>query len=277
MSFDYIPYLRENKLPHMWCPGCGIGVVVKSMIRAFEAVGWDSRDIAVVSGIGCTSRAPGYLNVNTLHTTHGRALAFATGIKMHRPDKHVVVISGDGDASAIGGNHLIHAARRNIDITLIVNNNNIYGMTGGQYSPTTPLGTKAATAPYGNLEPPFDLTKLAEGAGASFIARGQVGNGRQLEGFIKKGFEHKGFSFIEVVSNCHTQFGRRNKMADPMNMVNWIKDRAKPLKKYEELGREDKAKFYPVGVLHEDTSRREYTDKYEALIQGLREKAAAKA
>ncbi|MFH0882178.1 MAG: 2-oxoglutarate ferredoxin oxidoreductase subunit beta [bacterium] len=273
MSFDYWPYIRENKMPHMWCPGCGIGVVVKSMIRAFDELNWDTHDIAVVSGIGCTSRAPGYLNANTLHTTHGRALAFATGIKMHCPDKHIVVISGDGDASAIGGNHLIHAARRNIDITLIVNNNNIYGMTGGQYSPTTPLGTKAATAPYGNLEPPFDLAKLAVGAGASFVARGHVANGRQLTMFIKQAFDHKGFSFVEVVSNCHTQFGRRNKMADPMNMVRWIGDRAKPLKKYEELSADDQAKFFPVGVLHHDTGRPEYTDKYEKLIASLRESA----
>lgn len=273
MSFDYIPYMRDNTLPHMWCPGCGIGVVMKSMIRAFDELEWDTRDIAVVSGIGCTSRAPGYLNANTLHTTHGRALAFATGIKMHRSDKHVVVISGDGDASAIGGNHLIHAARRNIDITLIVNNNNIYGMTGGQYSPTTPLGTKAATAPYGNLEPPFDLAKLAVGAGASFVARGHVGNGRQLTMFIKQAFAHKGFSFVEVVSNCHTQFGRRNKMADPMNMVKWISDRAKPLKKFEELSPEDQAKSFPVGVLYHDENRSEYTDTYEKLIARLRESA----
>ncbi len=273
MSFNYMPYMRDDTLPHMWCPGCGIGIVVKSMIRAFDELNWDTHDIAVVSGIGCTSRAPGYLNANTLHTTHGRALAFATGIKMHRSDKHVVVISGDGDASAIGGNHLIHAARRNIDITLIVNNNYIYGMTGGQYSPTTPLGTKASTAPYGNLEPPFDLAKLAVGAGASFVARGTVANGRQLTMFIKQGFAHKGFSFVEVVSNCHTQFGRRNKMADPMNMVKWIGDRAKPLKKFETMGPEEQAKYFPVGVLHEDTGRPEYTEKYQQLIAGLRESA----
>ena len=170
MAFDYMPYIRQEKMPHMWCPGCGIGTVMKSMIRSFTELEWEPEDIAVVSGIGCTSRLPGYLDVNTLHTTHGRAISFATGIKMHRPDKHVVVISGDGDGSAIGGNHLIHAARRNIDLTVIINNNNIYGMTGGQYSPTTPLGAKAATAPYGNLEPSFNLIDLIVGAGASFAA-----------------------------------------------------------------------------------------------------------
>ncbi|MDP8206785.1 MAG: thiamine pyrophosphate-dependent enzyme [Candidatus Electryonea clarkiae] len=269
MSFDYKPYLRYEKLPHMWCPGCGIGIVVKAMIRAFDDLEWDPRDIAVVSGIGCTSRAPGYLNMNTLHTTHGRALSFATGIKMHRPDGNVVVIAGDGDSTAIGGNHLIHAARRNINITMIVNNNNIYGMTGGQYSPTTPLGAKAATAPYGNLEPSFDLPHLLRGAGASFVARGHVGNGRQLSTILKKGFAHNGFAFIEVVSNCHTQFGRRNRMADPMNMIKWISDRAKPLKKFGQMEEDDKAKYFPVGVLFEEKDRPEYTATYEKLIKKL--------
>ncbi len=269
MAFDYMPYIREEKLPHMWCPGCGIGVVMKAMIRAFSELNWDPRDIAVVSGIGCTSRLPGYMQANTLHTTHGRALSFATGIKMHRSDKHVVAISGDGDGSAIGGNHLIHAARRNIDITMIINNNNIYGMTGGQYSPTTPLGARAATAPYGNLEPNFNLVELAKGAGATFVARGHVGNGRQLSTFFQKGFEHKGFSFIEVVSNCHTQFGRRNKMADPMNMVNWISDRAKPIKKWEGFSDADRERFFPVGVFHDDKEQPEYTATYEKLIAKL--------
>ncbi|MBZ0265468.1 2-oxoacid:ferredoxin oxidoreductase subunit beta [bacterium] len=269
MPFDYMTYLREEKLPHMWCPGCGIGIVVKAMIHTFTDLEWDPSDIAIISGIGCTSRAPGYMDMNTLHTTHGRALSFATGIKMHRHDKHVVVIAGDGDMSAIGGNHLIHAARRNININVIVNNNNIYGMTGGQYSPTTPLGAKAATAPYGNLEPSFDLVELVKGAGASFVARGHVGNGRQLNTILKKAFDHKGFSFVEVVSNCHTQFGRRNKMADPMNMISWISDRAKPMKKFEALSDEDKTRCFPVGVIHEDVSRPEYTETYQELIDSL--------
>ncbi len=273
MAFDYFKYLRKEKLPHMWCPGCGIGIVLKAMIRAFDDLQWEPADIAVVSGIGCTSRSPGYLNANTLHTTHGRAASFATGIKMHRPDKHVVVISGDGDASAIGGNHLIHAARRNIDLTYIVNNNNIYGMTGGQYSPTTPLGAKAATAPYGNLEPSFNLASLLIGAGATYVARAHVGNGRQMSKLFRDGFNHKGFSFIEVVSNCHTQFGRRNRMADPMNMIKWIGDRATPLKKWESMNEDDKAMNFPVGVLHHDKNQPEYTDTYDALIAKLKQSA----
>ncbi len=275
MAFDYFKYLRSEKLPHMWCPGCGIGIVLKAMIRAFDDLGWAPEDLAVVSGIGCTSRAPGYLNANTLHTTHGRAASFATGIKMHRPEKHVVVISGDGDASAIGGNHLIHAARRNIDLTYIVNNNNIYGMTGGQYSPTTPLGAKAATAPYGNLEPSFDLAELMEGAGATYVARAHVGNGRQMAKLFRDGFNHSGFSFIEVVSNCHTQFGRRNRMADPMNMIKWIGDRATPLKKWEKMNDDDKALNFPVGVLHHDEDKPEYTKTYEALIAKLKQTQSA--
>ncbi len=273
MAFDYMPYLREEKMPHMWCPGCGIGVVGKSMITAFADLGWSQKDIAVISGIGCTSRLPGYLNANTLHTTHGRAISFATGIKMHRPDKHVVCISGDGDGSAIGGNHLIHAARRNIDITVIINNNNIYGMTGGQYSPTTPLGAKAATAPYGNLEPSFDLVELVKGAGATFVARGHVGNARNISTLLKKAFAHKGMSFVEIVTNCHTQFGRRNKMADPNNMISWISDRATPIKKFDGMSDDDKAAHFPVGVFHDNKEQREYTDIYEELITKLTTKA----
>lgn len=269
MSAEVMKYIRESKLPHMWCPGCGIGVVMKSMINAFIELEWEPEDLAVVSGIGCTSRMPGYLKANTLHTTHGRALSFATGIKMHRSDKHVVAISGDGDGSAIGGNHLIHAARRNINITFIINNNNIYGMTGGQYSPTTPLGAKAATAPYGNLEPSFDLVKLVEGAGASFVARAHVGNARQMTKILKQAFNHKGFSFVEIVSNCHTQFGRRNKMADATNMVKWISDRAVSLKKFNEMTPADQAKHFPVGVMHEDNERTEYTETYQKLIDKL--------
>jgi len=177
---DYLYYLRAEKLPHMWCPGCGIGILVKSIIGAVDELGWEKNDIAFVSGIGCTSRAPGYMDMNTLHTTHGRALTFATGIKMVQPAKHVIVISGDG------GNHFIHAARRNIDITVVINNNNIYGMTGGQFSPTTPYGARAATSPHGNIDPAFDLVELAKGAGATYVARGSVDNARMLQKYIKR-------------------------------------------------------------------------------------------
>jgi 2-oxoglutarate ferredoxin oxidoreductase subunit beta len=267
MSFNYEKYLRMDKMPHMWCPGCGIGVVVKSMLRAIDAMGWDKNDVAVISGIGCTSRAPGYLDMNTLHTTHGRALSFATGIKLVRPDKHIVVIAGDGDSTAIGGNHFIHACRRNIDITLIIVNNYIYGMTGGQYSPTTPTGAKAATAPYGNIDPPFNLTDLAIGAGATYVARGQVGNGLMLEKFIREGFENHGFSVIEALVNCHTQYGRRNKLSDALDMMNFIKENSIPVKKAEKMAPEELKGKFITGKLHQITDRPEYTDQVKKLIE----------
>ena len=174
MAFEYEKYLRKQYIPHMWCPGCGIGIVLKAILRSIEAMGWKHDDIAFVSGIGCTSRMPGYVDFNTLHTTHGRALAFATGIKMAKPDKHVIVVAGDGDSTAIGGNHFIHFCRRNININMVIVDNNIYGMTGGQYSPTTPPGMYTSTSPYGHVEPNFDIAQLAVGAGATYVARGTV-------------------------------------------------------------------------------------------------------
>ncbi len=269
---DYLYYLRAEKLPHMWCPGCGIGILVKSIISAIDDMGWDKNDIAFVSGIGCTSRAPGYMDMNTLHTTHGRALTFATGIKMVQPDKHVIVISGDGDATAIGGNHFIHACRRNIDITLIVNNNNIYGMTGGQFSPTTPYGARAATTPYGNIDPAFDLVELAKGAGATYVARGSIDNGRMLQKFVRDGLEHRGFSVIEALSNCHTQFGRRNKMADAITMIDWISSRVVSNKKAQKMTPEELKGKIITGIMHHETGRPEYCDEYAHLIEWVQSK-----
>ena len=266
MAFQYEKYLRMEKMPHMWCPGCGIGIIVKALIRAIDSLGWDKNDTAVISGIGCTSRAPGYLDMNTLHTTHGRALTFSTGIKLVRPDKHVIVISGDGDSTAIGGNHFIHACRRNIDITLIICNNYIYGMTGGQYSPTTPHGASAATAPYGNIDPHFDLVELARGAGATYIARGIVTNGTMLERYIKDGLSHHGFSVIEVVSNCHTQYGRRNKLAEAWDLMKHTKDKTIPLKKAQKMTAEELEGKILIGEFHQDTEKPEYTDEVAKLI-----------
>lgn len=266
MALRYESFLRMGHIPHMWCPGCGIGIIVKAMLRSIEALEWDPRDIAMISGIGCTSRAPGYLNMNTLHTTHGRALTFATGIKLARPDKHVIVISGDGDSSAIGGNHLIHSCRRNIDITLIIVNNNIYGMTGGQYSPTTPVGAKAATAPWGSIDPSFDLSELSKAAGASYVARGHVGASAPLERLIRGGLKHKGFSVVEVLSNCHTQFGRRNRLSDPVELINHIAAKTINVKEFAKLPPEEQAAKTPVGLLHQ-IEREEYCEAYEKVIQ----------
>ncbi len=217
-------YLRTKKLPHIWCPGCGNGIVTAALIRAIERTGYDQRDVVIVSGIGCSSRAAGYLNFNTLHTTHGRALAFATGLKMARPELKLFVIMGDGDCSAIGGNHFIHAARRNIDLNAVIINNHIYGMTGGQHSPLTPTGMKATTAPRGTLERPFDLLVLARGAGATFAARGIAAQPRQLEQLIVRGATHKGFSVVEALSPCPIAYGRRNKLGGAVEMLRSMKD-----------------------------------------------------
>ena len=210
MPLEFEQLLHTRRLPHIWCPGCGIGSVTAAFLRVLIDLGLTREKTVVVGGIGCSSRATGYLDLNTVHTLHGRALAFATGIKMARPDFTVVVFTGDGDGAAIGGNHLIHACRRNIDITCILFNNQVYGMTGGQLSPTMNIGNKATTAPFGQVEPPFDLCRLTEGAGATFVARGTAGRIRQLEKLIKQGIEHEGFSFVEAVVPCPTEYGRRN-------------------------------------------------------------------
>lgn len=217
-------YLRTKKLPHIWCPGCGNGIVTAALVRAIERADYEQRDVVIVSGIGCSSRAAGYLNFNTLHTTHGRALAFATGLKMARPELKLFVIMGDGDCSAIGGNHFIHSARRNIDLNAIVINNHIYGMTGGQHSPLTPTGKKATTAPRGTLERPFSLLDLAKGAGATFGARGNAAQPRQLEQLISRAAKHKGFSVVEALSPCPIAYGRKNKLGGPVEMLRELKE-----------------------------------------------------
>ena len=212
--------LRKNKkFPTIWCAGCGIGVVMGALIRAIDHLGLKNDDVALVAGIGCTARMPIYLDFNTLHTTHGRALAFATGLKIARPDMKVIAIMGDGDALAIGGNHFIHAARRNLGITAIVVNNSIYGMTGGQYSPTTPLNGRATTAPYGNIEPPFPICELAAAAGASYMARSTVYHALELDKFISEAIANDGFSVVEAVSYCHTTYGRLNKLGTAADMM----------------------------------------------------------
>jgi len=267
MALRFADLLRTEHIPHMWCPGCGIGIVLKSMLEAIEGLEWEGNDTAVISGIGCTSRAPGYLDMNTMHTTHGRALSFATGIKFSRPDKHVMVIAGDGDSTAIGGNHLIHACRRNIDITMIIVNNLTYGMTGGQFSPTTPEGDRAVTAPWGNIDHSFDISELCRAAGATYVARGHVGSGVQLERLIKGGMNHKGFAVIEVMSNCHTQYGRRNHLADPVELIDHIADRTINVKRAAKLTSDELKDKIVVGLLHQDTDKSEYCQSYTKVIE----------
>ena len=243
-------YLRhDKKFPHMWCPGCGNGIVMGSLLRAIDRSGLEKDEVVLASGIGCSGRMPTYVDFNTLHTTHGRCLTFATGIKLAKPELSVITVMGDGDATAIGGNHFIHAARRNLDLTAIIINNQIYGMTGGQYSPTTPYGSKATTALYGHIEHAFSIAELAVTAGASFVARGTVFYAKQLDDLIEKGIANPGFSVIEVMCNCHVQFGRKNQMGDPITMMNWLRDSSIPVKKAEKMSPEELDGKFPIGVL----------------------------
>jgi len=220
----FMKYLRKDRLPHIFCAGCGNGIVLNTFFNGMEMAGIDFENIVMVSGIGCSSRIPGYVKCDSLHTTHGRPISFATGIKLGNPQHDVVVFTGDGDAAAIGGNHLIHAARRNIDLNVICINNSIYGMTGGQISPTSPQGSYGSTAPYGAIERPFDLSKLVSAAGATYVARWTTAHPLQLSNAVKKGLKNKGFSFVEVISQCPTYFGRKNRMKTPIEMMNWMKE-----------------------------------------------------
>ena len=230
----------------------------------------------VVGGIGCSSRAVGYIDMGTVHSIHGRALAFATGIKMARPDFTVVVLTGDGDGAAIGGNHLIHACRRNIDITCILFNNQTYGMTGGQLSPTMDLGDRATTAPYGQVEPPFDLCRLAEAAGASFVARGTAANIRPLERLIKQGIEHHGFSFIEAVVPCPTEYGKRNPPAGVAAMLDDAKARSVSITRAAKMPAEELEGKIVTGILHNDPEAPEFQSTYAAISARAQEAAATR-
>ncbi|MFA5074224.1 MAG: 2-oxoacid:ferredoxin oxidoreductase subunit beta [Nitrospirota bacterium] len=255
-------YLRQRFFPQIWCSGCGHGQIMGSLLRSIEELGLHKNNVVLVSGIGCSSRMPGYLDFHTLHTIHGRALAFATGVKLGNPDLHVIVPMGDGDAAAIGGNHLIHAARRNINITAIVMNNTIYGMTGGQGSPTTPQGAKSATTPKGNIDPPFDLVHLVKGAGASYVARTTTYHAKEMQQYISKGIQHKGFSFIEILTQCPTYFGRKNKGGSPTDMMKQFTEITTPLGS-------DKKKENPAlierGIFVQE-ERQEYAARYAEMI-----------
>ena len=259
---DYERYIRYRTFPTPWCPGCGDGVVLKAIAKAFAELNVDPNEVVVAAGIGCSGRMPTYFNTNTLHATHGRALTFATGIKLAHPEKLVVVISGDGDSLAIGGNHLIHAARRNIGIKMILINNSVYGMTGGQVSPLTPPKLFTETTPYGNIEPHFNVRKLLTAAEASFVARETVTRVVPLMQVIKKSFQHKGFSVVEVMSNCHVNLGRRNKMKSPLMMTKYIRDFTMSMADFEKLTPEEQESKYPLGIFVENTKRLEYTDLY---------------
>jgi len=261
--------MRERFLPHIWCAGCGHGIIMGNMIRAIDQLNLKKNDIVVVSGIGCSSRMPGYLDFHTMHTIHGRALAFAMGVKMGQPELNVIVPMGDGDALAIGGNHLIHAARRNVDLTAIIMNNSIYGMTGGQYSPLTPTGKKATTAVYGTDSKPFDVVALARGAGATFVARTTTYHVKEMIDIMKAAILHKGFSVVEIMSQCPTYYGRKNKMGGAVEIMETFQEKTVKLGSKKA---EADPELMERGIFVQEIQP-EYVETYQTLIVELQEKA----
>jgi 2-oxoglutarate ferredoxin oxidoreductase subunit beta len=269
-------YLRhDKKFPHVWCPGCGIGIMLGALIRAIDRTGFEKDDIVLVSGIGCSGRLPVYVDFNTLHTTHGRALTFATGVKLAKPHLKVIVIMGDGDAVAIGGNHFIHAARRNIDLTAIIVNNSVYGMTGGQYSPTTPYGMRSTTTVYSNIEQDFRISELAVTAGAVFVGRGTVYHAKLLDSLIEQAFLKKGFSVVEVISHCHTQYGRQNRLGSAVEMMQWQRDHALPVEKALKMKAEELKDKILIGVLI-DKELPVFQEEYEKVRSRAKETVTIK-
>lgn len=259
-------YLRDDGLPSIWCPGCGIGTIVGAMLRAIDSLNLDPDKVIIATGIGCSGFIYNYLKFDCFHGTHGRALPAATGIKIANPELTVIAPLGDGDCAAIGGNHFVHAARRNIDLTTIVINNQIYGMTGGQYSPTTPRDSRASTAPRGHIERAFDICELAKGAGATYIARGTTFHNRQLIGLIANAITHKGFSVVEVMSQCPVQFGRRNEMKTAEMMLRWQKDHAVPARAAVKMTPEQLEGKFLTGELVRIEAP-EWTEEYGKIIQ----------
>jgi 2-oxoglutarate/2-oxoacid ferredoxin oxidoreductase subunit beta len=256
-------YIRERFFPHIWCPGCGHGTVLKCLITAVMELGWSKNDIVMVSGIGCSSRIAGYVDFHSLHTLHGRALAFATGVKLSKPELNVIVPMGDGDALAIGGNHFIHAARRNIQMAAVVMNNRIYGMTGGQYSPLTEYGNAATTAPYGNIDQAFDVARLSIAAGASLVARTTTFHVRQMVEMFKQAFTHEGFAVVEVLTQCPTYHGRKNKLVDAADMGEWFKQNTTPI---GSPAKQENPSLIERGVFVQE-KRAEYCREYDKIIE----------
>ncbi len=264
-SHRFMKYLRPERLPHLFCPGCGNGVVMNTIFNGLEMSGKSFDNLNMVSGIGCSSRIPGYVKCDSLHTTHGRSLAFATGLKISNPHRDVLVVTGDGDASAIGGNHLIHAARRNIDLTVVCINNDIYGMTGGQISPTSPKGTFATTAPYGATDKPFNISEIAKASGASYVAKYTTAQPLQLSAAIKDGLNNKGFSLIEAVSQCPTYFGRKNKIRTPVEMIKWFEENTISIEESKTMSEEELEGKIVTGV-YVNNPRIEFIEAMEKII-----------
>lgn len=264
-------YLRDRFMPHIWCGGCGHGTVLNGLIRSVDELGLKKREIVMVSGIGCSARMAGYLDFHTLHTLHGRALAFATGVKLSRPELTIICPLGDGDALAIGGNHFIHAARRNIDMTVLILNNRIYGMTGGQYSPLSGCGIDASTAPYSTIEDAFDTVTLATAAGATFVARTTSFHVHELQDTLTRAIRHKGLSVVEVLSQCPTHFGRKNGNLEAIQM---LKDFRTGTARIGSRQLENNPGLIPRGIFVEK-DKREYCDHYLDVIERARGKSGA--
>ncbi len=268
-------YLRKSMFPTIFCDGCGIGNVLQYTLWAIDNVGLDLEKTVFVSGIGCSSRLPGYILADGLHTTHGRAMAFATGVKVANPELNVIVFTGDGDCSGIGGNHFIHAIRRNMNFTVIAVNNFTYGMTGGQVAPTTPIGSFTTTTPHGNVETPFDMSDLARVIGAPYVARWPVNYPYQPIKAIEAGIKKKGFAFIELLAPCPTAYGRRNKQRTIEACWNWYKDNVVLIDDYERIQRfgtpEEKQEIaykLKIGVF-QDTERPSFSQQLQAQIDAL--------
>ncbi len=261
-----LKYLRIDRWPTVWCPGCGNGIILKAFLEAVDQLKLKKERVAVISGIGCSSRATGYLDFNTMHTLHGRAIAFATGVRLARPEFKVVVMGGDGDIVSIGGNHFIHACRRNLDMTVIVFNNMIYGMTGGQYSPTTPEESVASTAPYGHIEKPFDIVELALSAGATFVARATVFHYNLLVRYIKEALQHKGIAVVDAVTNCHTYYGRYNGMPEPYQMMEYFKKNSVTLEQAKKMNEEELEDKIIIGIFRKE-EKPCYTDLYKTVSE----------
>ena len=263
LGLDIDQYLRTEVLPTVWCPGCGNGNIVEGIGTAFSRIGLDTEKVVVVGGIGCSGRTPFYVRTNAMHTTHGRALAYATGLKMANPELTVVVTMGDGDALAIGGNHFIHAARRNLDLTAIVYNNGIYGMTGGQEAPTTPVGSRTTTSLHGAVERTFDTIELALAAGASYVARTTTFDMQEIPLRIEEALRHKGFSVVEVLTQCPTYYGRLNRIGDPSDMLIWEREHTAD-EQVSLLSREELVGPLRTGVFRNQDDP-EYTEIYREM------------
>ena len=267
-GFEIRDYIRINQFPHFLCPGCGHGIVLRALLWAVHELGIEKDRLAVVSGIGCSGRLSAYIDANTYHVTHGRPLAYATGLKLARPDLEVIVITGDGDCLAIGGNHLIHACRRNLNLTCLMLNNEVYGMTGGQVSPTTSETRYTTTTPMGNHEPSFDACAMAAAAGAGFVGRQLTAHVPALKDLMREGISHPGFAFLEVISDCTEIYGRKNELGSSPEMVLSQRSGVRPEPMGNVIDMPFRASTLRTGIL-EQNSRPEYAENYRNHLQRI--------